>query len=182
MTGIQSLEARTALGGLFAAASYILSSSRWIHRGTRKSFDRAVNLAFIASRLGLYILIYFILHFGVRGDIPGFYVEPARAALHGALPYIGYSTSYAPLHAPLDACLLLLWNSPLVIILFAIVAECFLLPVWLRVSRLFLPEETVCRIVDRLRADIESGEWDRKYGHLRSLPAFEGSFRLIVRP
>lgn len=143
MTGIQSLEARTALGSLFAAASYILGSSRWIHRGTRKSFDRAVNLAFIASRLGLYILVYFILHFAVRGDVPTFYVEPARAALQGALPYIGYSTSYAPLHATLDAGLLLLWNSPLVIILFAVIAECFLLPVWLRVSRVFLSEETV---------------------------------------
>jgi len=143
LTGIQSLEARAALGSIFAAASYILGSGRWIHRSPQKSFDRAVNLAFIASRLGLYILVYFILHLGVRGDIPGFYVEPARAALQGALPYIGYSTSYAPLHAPLDACLLLLWNSPLVIILFSIIAECFVLPVWLRVSRLFLSEETV---------------------------------------
>jgi len=143
LTGIQSLEARTALGSLFAAASYILGSSRWIHRSTQKTFDRAVNLAFIGSRLGLYVLVYFILHLAVRGDIPTFYVEPAQAALHGALPYIGYSTSYAPLHATLDAGLLLLWNSPLVIILFSVIAECFLLPVWLRVSRLFLSEETV---------------------------------------
>ncbi len=143
MTGIQSLEARTALGGLFAAASYILGSSRWIHRSTQKTFDRAVNLAFIASRLGLYILVYFILHLSVRGDVPTFYVEPARAALHGALPYLGYSTSYAPLHATLDAGLLLLWNSPLVIILFAAVADCLVLPVWLRASRHFLSEETV---------------------------------------
>ena len=143
MTGIQSLEARTALGSIFASASYILGSSRWIHRGKQQSFDRAVNLAFIASRVGLYIFVYFILHLAVRGDVPTFYVEPARAALQGALPYIGYSTSYAPLHATLDAGLLLLWNSPHVIILFAIVAECFVLPVWMRASRLFLPEETV---------------------------------------
>jgi len=143
LTGIQSLEARAALGSLFAAASYILGSSRWIHRSTQKAFDRAVNLAFIGSRLGLYVLVYFILHFAVRGDVPTFYVEPAQAALRGALPYIGYSTSYAPLHATLDAGLLLLWNSPLVIILFSVVAECFLLPVWLRVSRQFLSEDTV---------------------------------------
>lgn len=143
MTGTQSLEARTALGGLFAVASYIAASSRWIQRGTREHFDRVVNLAFIASRVGLYVLVYFILHLAVRGDVPTFYVEPARAALHGALPYIGYSTSYAPLHATLDGGLLLIWNSPLVIILFAVVAECFVLPVWLRVSRLFLSEETV---------------------------------------
>ena len=143
MTGIQSLEARTALGGLVAIGSYIGASSRWIHRGTQNHFDRLVNLAFIASRLGLYILVYFILHLAVRGDVPTFYVEPARAALQHQLPYIGYSTSYAPLHATLDGGLLLLWNSPLVIILFAVVAECFVLPVWLRVSRLFLSEETV---------------------------------------
>lgn len=143
MTGIQSLEARTALGGVVATISYFLASSRWIHRGTQKSFDRAVNLAFIASRFGLFFLVYFVLHLAVRGDVPTFYVEPARAALQHKLPYIGYSTSYAPLHATLDGGLLLLWNSPLVIILFAVIADCFVLPVWLRVSRLFLSEETV---------------------------------------
>ncbi|HEY4008607.1 MAG TPA: hypothetical protein VGM11_00530, partial [Acidobacteriaceae bacterium] len=138
MTGTQSLEARAALGGFFALASYITASSAWIHRGTRKSFDRAVNIAFVASRFGLYILVFLVLHFAVRGDVPTFYVLPARAALLHKLPYIDYPTSYAPLHATLDGGLLLLWNSPLVIILFAIVAECFLLPVWMRLSRQFL--------------------------------------------
>lgn len=143
MTGIQSLEARTALGSIVAITGFIAASSRAIHRPTSRTFDRAVNLGFIASRLGLYILVYFVLHLAVRGDVPTFYVEPARAALQGALPYIGYSTSYAPLHATLNAGLLLLWNSPLVIILFALIVECFVLPVWLRVSREFLPEQTV---------------------------------------
>ncbi len=143
MTGIQSLEARTALGCVVAATSYILASSRRIHRPAQKSFDRAVTLAFIASRLGLYVLVYFVLHLAVRGDVPTFYVLPARAALQHKLPYVDYPTSYAPLHATLDGGLLLLWNSPLVIILFSILVECFLLPVWLRVSRLFLSEESV---------------------------------------
>jgi hypothetical protein len=143
MTGIQSLEARSALGCVVAATSYILASSRRIHRPKQKFFDRAVTLAFIASRLGLYVLVFFVLHFAVRGDVPTFYVLPARAALEHKLPYIDYPTSYAPLHATLDAGLLLLWNSPLVIILFSIIVECFLLPVWLRVSRIFLSEETV---------------------------------------
>jgi hypothetical protein len=140
---MQSLEARAALGGFFALASYITASSRWIHRGAQKSFDRAVNIAFVLSRLGLYVLTFLVLHLAVRGDVPTFYVLPARAALQHKLPYIDYPTSYAPLHATLDAGLLLLWNSPLAIILFAILAECFLLPVWLRVSRQFLSESTV---------------------------------------
>jgi hypothetical protein len=143
MTGIESLEARTALGGVFAAAGYVLSTGRRIQRVAQKSFDRAVNVAFVGSRLALYLLVFFVLHEAVRGDVPTFYVLPARAALQHKLPYIGYPTSYAPLHATLDGGLLLLWNSPLVIILFAMVVEWLLLPVWLRVSRLFLPEENV---------------------------------------
>ena len=143
MTGIQSLEARTALGGIFAAAGYVLSSSRRIQGVAQKSFDRAINAAFVGSRAALYIFVFFVLHLAVRGDVPTFYVLPARAALAHKLPYIDYSTSYAPLHATLDGGLLLLWNSPLVILLFAMVMEWFLLPVWLRVARLFLAEETV---------------------------------------
>jgi SAM-dependent methyltransferase len=34
--------------------------------------------------------------------------------------------------------------------------------------------------IDRLRADLESGEWDRRYGTLRSEPTFIGSLRLIT--
>ena len=36
------------------------------------------------------------------------------------------------------------------------------------------------RFEQRLRADLESGQWDSKYGHLRSQPEFEGALRLIV--
>jgi len=143
MTGIQSLEARAALGASFATAGYILACSRRIQSVAQNSFDRAVNIAFIGSRLVLYVVVFFVLHLAVRGDVPTFYVLPARAALAHKLPYIDYPTSYAPLHATLDGGLLLLWNSPLVILLFAMVVEWFLLPVWLRVSRLFLSEENV---------------------------------------
>ncbi|MDR3537408.1 MAG: methyltransferase domain-containing protein [Acetobacteraceae bacterium] len=34
--------------------------------------------------------------------------------------------------------------------------------------------------VDHLRRDLESGAWDRKHGHLRTQPAFDGSLRLLV--
>lgn len=32
----------------------------------------------------------------------------------------------------------------------------------------------------RLRADLESGRWDRRYGHLRELEVFDGGYRLAV--
>ncbi|GII33402.1 hypothetical protein [Planotetraspora mira] len=34
--------------------------------------------------------------------------------------------------------------------------------------------------VDRLRADLESGAWDARFGHLRDQPEFHGSLRLVI--
>lgn len=36
------------------------------------------------------------------------------------------------------------------------------------------------RFVADLTRDLETGAWDAKYGHLRTLPTFDGSLRLIV--
>lgn len=36
------------------------------------------------------------------------------------------------------------------------------------------------RIVARLGAALESGDWDAEYGHLRSQQSFDGSLRLVV--
>jgi hypothetical protein len=44
----------------------------------------------------------------------------------------------------------------------------------------FVDQEAVDRTVERLRADLASGEWDRRYGALRSQPEFVGSLRLIT--
>lgn len=44
----------------------------------------------------------------------------------------------------------------------------------------FLDEETHRACVDRLADALASGEWDRKHGHHRKLPFFNGALRLIV--
>ena len=38
------------------------------------------------------------------------------------------------------------------------------------------------RIVSALAADLESGDWEARHGHLRTQPWFEGAVRLVVRP
>lgn len=38
------------------------------------------------------------------------------------------------------------------------------------------------RFESRLAADLESGAWDARFGHLRTQPEYEGSLRLIIRP
>src|ERR1700761_2564908 len=115
MTGIQSLEARTALGCVFAIAGYIAASGSAIHRLTLRAFDRTAKLAFVLSRF----------------VIPSFYFPEAHWLMQHRLPYRDFPSSYAPLHSFLDASLLLLWNSPIAIILFAMLAEFLILPVWL---------------------------------------------------
>jgi hypothetical protein len=40
--------------------------------------------------------------------------------------------------------------------------------------------EAQTRAMDQLRADLASGEWDRRFGALRTQPTFDGSLRLIV--
>ena len=44
----------------------------------------------------------------------------------------------------------------------------------------FVDAAATDRAVTRLREDLESGEWDRRYGPLRTQPEFIGSLRLIV--
>jgi SAM-dependent methyltransferase len=44
----------------------------------------------------------------------------------------------------------------------------------------FVDPEQAERSVERLRAALESGEWDRKHGALRTQPEYLGSLRLIV--
>jgi SAM-dependent methyltransferase len=44
----------------------------------------------------------------------------------------------------------------------------------------FVSPEVEQRAVDRLRHDLETGEWHRRYGSARELAEFDGSLRLIV--
>lgn len=43
-----------------------------------------------------------------------------------------------------------------------------------------MPPETTDRGLSALRADLESGHWDKRYGYLRSLPELDVGLRLIV--
>ena len=43
-----------------------------------------------------------------------------------------------------------------------------------------VPKAAVKRFLDNLSADLTSGRWDEKYGHLRSQPFFDGPLRLVI--
>jgi hypothetical protein len=44
----------------------------------------------------------------------------------------------------------------------------------------FVSSAEIARTVQRLADDLASGEWDRRYGRLRSEPFFLGALRLLV--
>lgn len=46
----------------------------------------------------------------------------------------------------------------------------------------FVDRPIVDRAMERLAADLASGEWDRQHGHLRAQPFYDGALRLIIRP
>jgi hypothetical protein len=43
-----------------------------------------------------------------------------------------------------------------------------------------MPAAVVERVVTAVRADLESGAWDARHGHLRSLDAFDAGLRLVI--
>jgi len=44
----------------------------------------------------------------------------------------------------------------------------------------FLPEGLEEKLVQSLQEDLQSGEWDRKFGHFRTQPTFTFALRLII--
>ncbi|HSP27146.1 MAG TPA: class I SAM-dependent methyltransferase [Ilumatobacteraceae bacterium] len=44
----------------------------------------------------------------------------------------------------------------------------------------FLTEDERKRGTNRLAADLDSGEWDRRFGHLRNLHTYDGGYRIAI--
>jgi hypothetical protein len=44
----------------------------------------------------------------------------------------------------------------------------------------FVPDAAIERGLAKLRAELASGEWDARHGHLRTQPEFTGALRLLV--
>jgi hypothetical protein len=143
MTDAQSFLARAALGVAAAGAGLVAVSVARFRRGPAGSFDRGAQAALILSRSALFVLVFLVLRIGPRGDVYKYYFFEASAALRGGLPYRDFASSYAPLHPYLDAAALLVWHSPLALILLSVVAEWLLLPVWLRLVRQGFDEDHV---------------------------------------
>ena len=88
----------------------------------KENLLRNHNWVFLACRLIPYILIYFVLNYGIQSDVNAFY-EQASSALQGKLVYKDFSSFHSPLFAYLIAIPLLVFHSGKGIILFLIALE-----------------------------------------------------------
>ena len=134
--------AKLVLGLTGAILGLLLSSSRRMRELSDARFGAlAVGLG-VASRLALYVLVFFVLRFDVHSDVIGHYYPQARSALAGKLVYRDFESSYAPLFAYLEAAAVALWNSPKSLVLLTVVLEALSLPLWLRTARAAFDEPT----------------------------------------
>ncbi len=97
-------------------------------------------------------------------------VMPSRARIRASLP----GASVEPVAIPrgcLDGFTIALWDRP----------EWLLDPEVRRASSIWhrMPADAAERGLERLRADLESGRWDEKYSHLRTLPELDIGLRLV---
>lgn len=96
---------------------------------------------------------------------------PSIAQLEEMLPGLKVQSLLAPGDCS-DGFCIALWSRP----------EAFLDPEVRRASSIWhvLPEPVAERGLDRLRNDLASGQWDNRYGHLRTQPTLDIGLRLVI--
>jgi hypothetical protein len=140
MNPIHRLESRAAISIAAALFSFGAISIRRLYSLTNRTFDAIACWTLPISRIAAFLTIFFVAKVSPHGDVIRYYFPQAQAILDGKLPYRDFYSSYAPLYGYVYAGVLCLWHSPLAIILFAIVAEFCLLPLWFTVARLYFGE------------------------------------------
>jgi SAM-dependent methyltransferase len=96
---------------------------------------------------------------------------PSIAHLEAVLPNLGVEAIPAPADCA-DGFCIALWSRP----------EAHLDPGVRRASSIWhlLPDAVAEPALERLRRDLASGEWDRRYGHLRSRASLDIGLRLVT--
>ncbi len=112
---------------------------------SQQTFDALYFALIICSRILLFGLIFLVLHVGPRGDVVGYYYPEASRALHGALVYRDFTSSYAPLFSYIGAAILWIKKTPLALIVFTILVETWSIPIWFAAIRPSCPEPSFRR-------------------------------------
>ncbi len=140
MTGVQTFEARAALGTMAAIATVAAYHWQAAYRASARRFYRGYLLLFAAVRLLLFSAVFIVLRLPVRGDLPSFYMQEAWRRLEGKVPYRDFLSSYAPLSTYVYAAVYRLHPSPVTLVFFAVMVEIAAAALWLRVLDQVAPQ------------------------------------------
>ena len=144
MTVGQSTELRGVVGATMGAAGLIAWRFAPRLRMTAERFTSLFLGSFALTRVGVYILAFFILHLAPHGDVT-LYMEEAQPALAGKLVYRDFATMHAPLNPYMFAAMLHLHNSPLTIMAFGILFDIVAMYLWMKTAPYFLSTLTLRR-------------------------------------
>ena len=161
-------------GGSFDGALAVLSIHHWADRmaGLRElrrvARHRVVLLTYDPPSAGSFWLVAQYLPAIHELDAPRF---PSMVALADALGPVDVTTVPIPADCG-DGFLGAFWQRPVA----------YLDPAVRRGMSVFgqLPDERTAPGLARLATDLASGEWDRRYGHLRRLASCDLGYRLVV--
>ena len=126
---------KAAIAAACAGAAIIAARSRAIGRLSSRDFDRLSLTALLASRLGLFAVVFLLAGMEPTSDVETVYFPQALAALHGSVPYRDFATSYAPLFPYVAALPVAIWRSAKSLVLFAVLADVLNCLIWRAIAR-----------------------------------------------
>ncbi|HEX2676157.1 MAG TPA: glycosyltransferase family 87 protein [Polyangiales bacterium] len=112
---------------------------------SNERFSRTLLGVVAGSRLGLFLLVFVLLHMPPQSDVASYYVIDAQHAGAGELIYRDFPSSYGPAIVYLNALCMALWNSPRALIVEAIAWELLAVWLWLPALRRLFGEQTARR-------------------------------------
>jgi len=102
---------------------------------------------FISTRIVAFIIIFLIIKISPQSDVTAFYYPQAKNILQGNIPYLDFESSYSFLFPFLYSLPLIIWDTPLVFIIIAIVFELISINIWEKVLNIFFNEITAQKVI-----------------------------------
>ena len=129
------LVAKMLIVAIAAITTLALVRSSWVQRLSLRRFTLLVFGLLLSSRLGLFLLTFVVARIPPQSDVVTYYMVDAKSVLTGNIPYADFTTAYAPGFPYLASLIVRVWDSPVALILFAVLIETVALAAWLAVSR-----------------------------------------------
>jgi hypothetical protein len=129
------LAAKAGVGVGLTAVGLLVWRTSWIEGLTPPTATRWFVGSLLVTRLGVFLALFLVAGVSASSDVAGHYYPQALAVLAGQVPYRDFPSSYGLAFPYLAAVPVWFWDAPESLIVFAIVAEVLVAPLWLAIGR-----------------------------------------------